>query len=210
MAKRNPEETLKLLEDQAFQDQLGDVAAMSDRELDDALRMAGVDVAAAHSAGRRIAAEAVKAGRARLAIGEGWVSAPPPAPRRSSGGRWVVLFAASLTAAFIGGIIYEAGRMHHTEDNVPDRSMDSGPADNAATAERLRARALAACQGAQWQECANGLTAARALDPRGDAQPRVQAAWRAARDGLAAQEPRRAPIPDSKSPPSRPSVPDEK
>jgi hypothetical protein len=43
MSERNPEEVLKVLEEQALEDEMREVAKMSDAALDDELRNAGID-----------------------------------------------------------------------------------------------------------------------------------------------------------------------
>ena len=76
-----------------------------------------------------------------------------------------------------------------------------------------RVEALRACDEAQWRRCLEGLDAARALDPAGDASPRVRAARQSARDALEREEhaPAPSPPPDVyvpwESPPTSPPVP---
>lgn len=62
-------------------------------------------------------------------------------------------------------------------------------------AAELRHDALEKCEAGRWQDCIDGLDAARRLDPAGDTAPAVQAERRAAEDAL------RAPPPDAKGPP---------
>jgi len=79
-------------------------------------------------------------------------------------------------------------RLSHRDDKPIDIALDgSTKREVKPSADRIRVRALDACDRAQWQECIDGLTAARALDPEGDADPRVQAAWRSAQRALAPQ-----------------------
>ncbi len=59
---RNPEDILKVLEEQALEDDIREVAASSDAELDEELRAAGVDPKEAHAAGCELAARAVEGG----------------------------------------------------------------------------------------------------------------------------------------------------
>jgi RNA polymerase sigma factor (sigma-70 family) len=51
-------------------------------------------------------------------------------------------------------------------------------------AAELRQDALKKCGGRAWQECLDGLDAARALDPAGESDPSVKAARAKARNGL--------------------------
>jgi RNA polymerase sigma factor (sigma-70 family) len=51
-------------------------------------------------------------------------------------------------------------------------------------AAELRQDALKKCDGRAWQECLDGLDAARALDPAGDGDPSVKAARARAKNGL--------------------------
>jgi hypothetical protein len=50
-------------------------------------------------------------------------------------------------------------------------------------ARAIRETAFKACEGKRWVECGDGLAQARDLDPEGDADARVQAAWKAMVDG---------------------------
>ena len=208
MPELNPEEILKVLEDQALEDEIRDVAAMSDAELHEELRAAGVDPKSAHAAAQDVARRALRAGGEQPPAEQGWVRAPPPTPRWALMPSWAALVAASISAAAVGGgTIYALGRLHHPDEPPIIIALD-GSAENGgkALAQRIREQAIESCHSAQWQECVDSLTAARALDPAGDADPRVQAAWRSAQDALARpREPQKI-APDSKEahpPPAR-------
>jgi hypothetical protein len=194
MSQRKPEEILKILEDQALEDEIEEVAKMSDAQLDDALRVAGIAPNAVRAAGREIGTQATR-GAPQQAPPEAWVSAPPTAPSRSVGAWWRVPLAAALAAAAIAATIYAAGHMGQRDASPIEIGPDGS---STAPAERIRVSALEACDRGQWQECVDGLSVARSLDPAGDADPRVQAAWRAARAALEHDRPA-APHPDSKT-----------
>jgi DNA-directed RNA polymerase specialized sigma24 family protein len=107
----------------------------------------------------------------------------------------------------------------HEVRPVPSEVAPS-PADRA---RPIRDQALAACDRAEWIACVEGLDRARALDPAGDADERVQKARAAAESALQpptpapsvtpvpsssiAPPPRSAPPPDSTSAPAPPSAP---
>jgi hypothetical protein len=194
MSQRSPEEILKILEDQAFEDEIRDVAAMRDGDLDEALRAAGIDPKTAHASGRDMAARAMRASSQQSLGGEGWVRPPPAPPRRALSPPWSTLLVASLSAAVAGGTMYALARRHHDENPIVMTPDGSSKKEAKALAQRIRGHALESCHESQWQDCADGLTAARALDPEGDADPRVQAAWQSAQGALAKpQEPETVP-----------------
>jgi hypothetical protein len=78
MSQRNPEEILNILEDQALEDEIRAIAAMSDAELDGALRAAGADPGAVRAAGREVAMRAMRATEMQTAGGEAWVAGRNP------------------------------------------------------------------------------------------------------------------------------------
>ena len=86
--------------------------------------------------------------------------------------------------------MYALGRLSRPDEKPNDLSVDASPErETKPSAERIRQRALEACDRGEWQECRDGLTAARALDPQGDADPRVQTAWTRVRQALEPQKP---------------------
>ena len=56
--------------------------------------------------------------------------------------------------------------------------VDAAPPENIASAQDLRARAFAAIDAHEYDEALYDLTEARMLDPAGDEDPRVQAAYK--------------------------------
>jgi hypothetical protein len=57
-------------------------------------------------------------------------------------------------------------------------------------ARAIREMALKECDAKKWDPCRDGLTRARELDPKGDADARVQKAWEAMADALRPPAPR--------------------
>ena len=134
--------------------------------------------------------------------------------RRLLRARWAQLAAAGLVAL----VVYLVARSARSPDEVAPRvapRLVEPPEVTVALARGRAARveALRACDEAQWRRCLEGLDAARALDPAGDASPRVRAARQSARDALEREEhaPAPSPPPDVyvpwESPPTSPPVP---
>jgi RNA polymerase sigma factor (sigma-70 family) len=67
-------------------------------------------------------------------------------------------------------------------------------------AAELRRDALQKCDAKAWQECLDGLDAARALDPAGDGDPKVRAARDVASKALLQKQMKSAPPKDSTAP----------
>jgi hypothetical protein len=95
----------------------------------------------------------------------------PVRPRRA---QWVMAFvaAAAVFALVIAGVVRK-----------PDIVSAPSPGHEARAA-KLREEAFAACDARQWRACEDKLGEARKLDRAGDADPRVQAAYKAAFDRL--------------------------
>jgi hypothetical protein len=88
-----------------------------------------------------------------------------------------------------------------THDNVrPDNQWVEPSPDRRAVA--LREKAFDACHDGLWTECEDTLIEAKKLDPAGDMNPRVQAAHKAALEGMSRDlrkpGPDRKPLPDTK------------
>jgi hypothetical protein len=189
--RRTPEDTLDVIEESADSDEAERILALSDSALDQELRAEGFDPKAVRARGAALAArlgveapaatQAMHHGGEQPPAGDAWVKEPRPVPSRTLGARWAVLLAATLTAALVGGTMYIAGQIGHRDDKPID--LDGSP-KGPTKPEQIRARALDACNREQWQECIDALSAARSLDPAGDADPRVQAAWDAAQQAL--------------------------
>ncbi|MDP8999005.1 MAG: hypothetical protein M3O46_02725 [Myxococcota bacterium] len=189
MPKRTPEEILKAIEDSETDEEsrvaaeMERVLAMSSEQRRRELEAAGVDLRELDA--RADALHKIHpALRERRAEGGAWVPRPPPAPPRSIAPRWAMLLAAALAMAIMAGVgvPFVMGLLRHD----PDAS--SAPLANR-SAQQMRLRAFAACEHRQWQDCVDLLSAARDLDPAGDSDERVQAAWRAARPPLQPVDP---------------------
>lgn len=186
--KPTPEELFDLLEEQAADAEAKRILALSDEELDAELRAEGFDPAAVRRKGAEIGERAMRAGGATqgLTEGPGWVSAQPPPSTVSSGGlRWAWLAPAALVAVFVAalaGVVSQLAKPHELAMGVDASPSATGSAAQAS--QQVRERGLAACDQRRWQECLDGLGAARDLDPAGDKDARVQAAWRAALEAI--------------------------
>jgi hypothetical protein len=187
-AKPTREELFELLEEQAADDEAERILALSNEELDAELRAEGFDPAAVRRKGAEIGERAMRAGGATqgLTEGPGWVSAqPPPSTASSAGLRWAWLASAALVAVFVGAVPVVVARLAKPHELA--MRMDASPSATSSAAQspqEVRERGLAACDQHRWQECLDGLGAARGLDPAGDKDARVQAAWRAALEAI--------------------------
>jgi hypothetical protein len=157
---RTPEETLAAIEDQAADDDMESVLAMSREERRAELARAGFDLAAgdAQARARHVAALAA--------------SNPVTPIRRRSPLRAVMLAAAGLAfaVAVVGGgaILLNEGK--HVAAPYP------GPAPAALReAAGLRRQAADACDAKKLPECIDRLERARVLDPDGDESPEARA-----------------------------------
>ena len=176
MSKRHPEEILADLEEQAFEDEVRAIAKMSDAELDDELRRAGVDP--------EQALENVPAAPGAFApAGNGPASErarnTSRAPRRRA--RWSI--------AWIGGAVAVAAclalvlALQQKDDGHEDAVAAHGR-DAVREASELRDKALAACDREEWAICQINLDAAKRLDPQGEESARVVRARQAVHDAL--------------------------
>jgi hypothetical protein len=160
MSEGNPEELLKLLEEQAAEDEMRDVAKMSDAELDAELRNAGIDP------------EQVAAGARRRTI------------------RAPAVWAAVLAAASLGGLFAWKGaelealwKREPSRHDSPNEQV-SPEMTLAAKGAKLRAEAFASCGRREWLACLDKLDAAREIDPKGDQDARVRISRETAIDAM--------------------------
>ncbi len=199
--KLTPEEILEAIEEEDAREEAERILALSDEALDRELAGAGFDPEAIRKRGREIgervtggSRDATHGAGADQESGEGgaWVSEPPP-KRATPEPRWLWLAAAALVAATVGGGAIYAASLAKTEKVAAQPDGGAPPADAGMSAtERARAireAALKACEGKQWDVCRDGLDRASKLDPEGDTDARVQAAWKAVADGLRAPSP---------------------
>jgi hypothetical protein len=184
-----PEEVLDAIEDADAADEAARILALSDGDLDRELYEAGLDPDAVRARGRKIGERAMRFAGERSADGDAWVTAAPPAPRRSVPPRWSVLLAAALAAVVVGGAPFAVRLLSKPDDRPIQNRPDASPTPTAAPSPQpIRERALEACDRQQWAECLNGLDEARMLDPAGDRDPRIQVARRVATEGLRSLE----------------------
>jgi DNA-directed RNA polymerase specialized sigma24 family protein len=113
--------------------------------------------------------------------------------RRMMRQRWAAEIAAVAAIVIITLIAWEMMRDDPvtTPEPVPEIIPDPAPPrvvdPRLAEAERLRGKALDDCGNELWQECLDGLDAAKALDAEGDASDEIQKARAAANDKLEEQ-----------------------
>jgi|HubBroStandDraft_1064217.scaffolds.fasta_scaffold159699_2 hypothetical protein len=135
---RPPHEVWDALEELALEEEAERVMGLSDPELDAELSRRGFDpkVIRARGAalGKLLQANEVRRARDEALEDGAWVSAPPPAPAaiRPLDRRWVVLLAAALVAASIGGGAVALGVFNKNEpkppiENRPDAAPSSTP-----------------------------------------------------------------------------------
>jgi hypothetical protein len=175
----------KMAEDDASDRHLWErISTLSPAALDRELVEAGIDPADARARGERFNREA-----ARLAA-----EARRP-PRRSPTRTLSLLLAAAvallLIAGLSGGPAIVARWVHPEQEIGPDRLPNKPlPAPDPLLAQharaiKLRTDAHADCNIALWRDCLRQLDEARALDPGGEDDPRVQRDRERAARGLA-------------------------
>jgi hypothetical protein len=177
--KRTPEEILEAIEEKAAADEADRIVALSDEALDRELAEAGFDPKALRERGRQIGERATASADPGSVEGGAWVSAPPQA-QGPSATRWVWLAAAALAASVVGGAIVAATQNKTDKPVTPQDAGLTAPE----MARAIREMALKECDANKWDACRDGLTRARELDPKGDADARVQKAWEAMADAL--------------------------
>jgi hypothetical protein len=214
MSERTPEEIWKVIEeqgkeDQALEDEIRAVMALSEEELKAELRAAGVDPAKVE----KTAVELVKANPPGTGAAPAPASAPASASasaplrvvERGGGGstkglgpgrrsRVPIWTAMAAAAAVVGLLLPGAGPVvvawwnggpqpapgpSHIEG--PPKPPQLTPVEQAAL---LRKEGLAACDEAQWLLCQQKLEEARKLDPQGDGTEIMFLAYQAIYQGL--------------------------
>src|SRR5271166_5048225 len=180
MSERSPEEIVKLLEDQAVEDEMREVAKMSDADLDAELRQAGSDpaeVASRVKPPRRDLGGAAREERQR----------PATRPTRRAPVVWaaVVAAAASLSGLFAWkGQEVAAWWKHEPQRQELPREPPVPELTLAQQAEKARQEARAACDRRDWTACREKLDRARELDPSGDNTPWIRIERENAYDAL--------------------------
>ncbi|MGH7269039.1 MAG: hypothetical protein ACREJ3_01300 [Polyangiaceae bacterium] len=168
MAKRTASEVWAALEDQAedqaMDDEMEAVLAMTPEERRRELRSRGVDLEKVDAEAAAVAAAAVAAAAAEQA-----------AARRK---RRRLVLALPLAASLAAGAAVAV--------NFASSSLPVGAGAPVSTpmirAEALRREARDACDGRDRRTCLDKLDQARALDPKGDATPEVQSLRHSAGD----------------------------
>jgi hypothetical protein len=181
MASLNDEEIWSVLQEQAAEDewleeQIREVAAMSDAALDEELRKGGCDVASIDKQAAEFAASAMRPASAPAVEQKAPRRSHRPPPRRP-----VVLYvAAAAVVAVGGGLIYSAltrppEHAPPTPEPTPSTppQLEPLPPDLIAATD-LRMRAAAALEAGHPDECLSLLDEARARDPAGDKAPEIQ------------------------------------
>jgi hypothetical protein len=198
-----PEEILDAIEESEADDEAERILALSDDDLDRELQNAGFDPKAVRERGAELAAR--HGANRPLAIAPPAVAppsaappsaAPPsavpslatPAPRRPVShvrARWVVWSAAAALAVALAAVSatnYDAmmalfRRGDHRWDIGPDEAGLPWNEVARHQAEKLRDEADEACGLQLWARCSARLDDAKALDPAGESEERVQR-WR--------------------------------
>jgi hypothetical protein len=181
VTKPTPHQVWQQLLDEAGEDAIEAVLALTPEQVEAELAGAGLDVAEERgkaerfledlAAGGQTAAQAVEAVEPRLPL--------PLAARRRRPRTALVLLAAATAAAAAGGLAYSA---LHRSPAPPAPSPQPSPSPvpvppavpDLVAASDLRQKAAAACEAQRWDDCLADLDRARALDPAGDDAPPVK------------------------------------
>lgn len=157
--KRTADQAWDALEEEAIDDEVQRVLALSDEALDAELAKAGADPTKIRARGATLAARSGKSAA--------------PTPIRRTG--WVIW----LAAATLGGLVVGVALM-----NRPVQVAQPRPESPEGRAASIRDVAKAACVRHSWAECHDLLDKAKDLDPEGDRTPWVQGERRAIEQGL--------------------------
>jgi len=164
MSRRSPEQILSVLEEQALEDEVREIAKMSDADLDNELRRAGVDPEAALKS-------APPAPGAPLPVARASTSRTPPRHRLRRSAAWTGAAAAAAVLVMVFALKRDESPVGHGFDPAREAS-------------KLRDQAFAACDRAEWEPCRSKLDEAKRLDPPGEQSPGVVLARRAVEDAL--------------------------
>jgi hypothetical protein len=187
MSKPDSPRGLRAVDDLIAEAQIDRIASMTGPELDDALRSQGLDPDAAWDLEKMLPEEPITSERPAGAEAPAKTESPPgtaPPPRtapvavlrpRSRWNLWLV--AASFSAL---GVCAVVAALQSTPGVAGNGEGPQSPvtASALAKAEALRDEAGRACQHELWSLCARALDQAKALDPEGEKQERVEQ-WRA-------------------------------
>lgn len=181
MTKPTPQQVWQQLLDEAGDDAIEAVLALTPEQVEAELAGAGFDVAEERAKAERFLEDLAAGGQTAAQAVEA-VAPGPPAPlaaRRRRPRTALVLLAAATTAAAAGGLVYS---VLHPHPNPPAPSPEPSPSPVPAptavpdlvAASDLRQKAFAACEARRWSDCLADLDRARALDPAGDDAPDVR------------------------------------
>lgn len=129
--------------------------------------------------------------------------------------RWLAELAAAAALVVLGLVLWRILRKEEpiTQPQPEPRPTTTVPDPVMERARSLRELAFESCDRSAWQDCLDRLDEARALDPAGDADPRVGAARRRATDALNEQAPapttrdQKAPAPTAPPSPKKAPAP---
>ncbi len=180
MTKPTARQVWQQLLDEAGEDEIASVLALSPEQVEAELAGHGVDAAAERDKADRFLDDLTASAASPL---QALLKPPPRAvttPRRSPRTA-LVLLAAATTAAAAGAMAYSA--LHHPPAPPESPPQPAPPTPSApdkpvvpdlVAAGQWRDLAIAACDTARWEECLADLDRARALDPAGDDAPLVK------------------------------------
>jgi len=192
-----------------FADDAGEEAlfAMTEAEVDAALRERGHDLAQLEARGKELIANLTRPA-GLVAVAHEAVPAETPELAAEAGNRvlrWVLLAAALLlVTAFLGPVVLATLLRPELPVPVSDKPgpvPEKPSRENAlVAAEAHRRDAEAACANKDWQLCRKELDQARELDPKGDEEAKVQGERALIAAALVAQPDKEKPKPPDKGP----------
>jgi hypothetical protein len=178
--KRNPKETLEVIERSAESDEAERILALGDAELDRELQAAGFDLEDEHKAAEAARQKALR-GIDALRVKDNGKSGsesrrPSLMPRRRKRQNVIWFAAGALAATFL--LFFMAPHLFSPPALV-SHLRPQGPSMSGSELERaaaLRRLALDACSARLWQVCLDGFDDARRIDPVGDDDPTLRTA----------------------------------
>jgi hypothetical protein len=179
-SKRNPEDILALLEEEATDPEVDRALALSETERRREIESAGARLAVLHAEADRmytsfLQEEEDRTARMKHSHAQVRTLRKPVWQRRS----------AIVVAGFAVAACVALAAMRFL--SPPSVATPTPTPSRRTMAAALRGVALDACARDQWRACLDGLDAARTEDPAGEDLVEVQRARRAAREALAAQ-----------------------
>ncbi len=171
MPTRTPEEILAAIEEQAADDEMESVLAMTPEQRRDELRAAGFDLDAGDAEADKVHAATLGPASSVTAI------------RRRTPLRLVMIAAAAIALVLAAFTVMAVIRSRGETVASPNLDLDPvpsnvPPARELREAVALRRQAAAACDQKNLPECVTRLEQARVLDPAGDTSQDAQAIHR--------------------------------